>query len=472
MDTWRSQIAKSGPQLERLEQENYALRYGETGDSQQAVESVRQLRARLARTTLDMGRVWRNCTPSPPQPDGTVVVNTVPARRPSATPDEPAAADAAAAAPAVPAVSPIQDQTVLYVFLEQTAPAETNVPDGEVVPYYYIGDFVAVASTNTSVSLRPLTPLGNFDRQVLTMQRATWALYETMPVDGHEWFTQNPEAIPNWNQPASEVPVFGEIDEQAIRAVFEWRRFEPQTFAPHPEVFKRATDLVNESLAKYLRDGKPVANKDEFDTMNVWTKVRFLKSHKEIVDSGATVSPFTPGVTDDFFDRGMAEVAILQLGAEAQFNENDVAIFPQDEAQRLIDAGVCKFEEYVYVRNLRDYGFLFRDFDQQFDRVGDDIEYAQRDVSELESARQHIDQQLALANDEQSKLQHDLQFTREEASKIAAYVATLEKTWNETRARLSQLFARSLELSEELERRSQAVTQEIRRRGETAIAER
>jgi hypothetical protein len=290
-----------------------------------------------------------------------------------------------------------------------------------------------------------------------------------MPVDGHEWFTQDPEASPNWNAPASEAPVFGSIDDKMLTAIFSWRRFEPQSFSSQGE-FQKAQELLKSSLDTYLRDGKPVTNKDEYDKMIVWTKVRFLKTHKEVVDSGATVSPFAPGVTDDFFDRGMSEVAILQLGSEAQFAENDVAIFPQDDAQRLIDQGVCKFEEYVYVRPLNDYSFLFRNFDQRFDQMGENIEYARRENAELQDAQNHINQQLASANDEQAKMQQDLVRTRDEAAKITNFLAGLEKAWNDTRARLSQLFHSTLQLEAELEQRTRAMTEEIRRRGNTTVA--
>jgi hypothetical protein len=470
LDAWRTQVTKAERDLQRLEEEHYRLVYGETGDTSQSVESIRQLRARMARITLDLGRVWRRCSASP-QADGTIVVNTAPAAAPAAVPADPSApADAAAATPPAPASNLIQDQTILYVFLEQIPPAETGAPEGEPVPYYYLGEFVVVAATNTNVTLRPMNVLSGFDRQAITTPNATWSLYETMPVDGHEWFTQDAEATPNWNIPASEAPVFGAVDEKAIGALFEWRRFIQQTFSS-PAQFQAAVERVKTTLGNYLRDGKPVANKDEYDPMNVWTKVRFLKPHKEVVDSGATVSPFAPGVTDDLFDRGgMAEVAILQLGSAAEIQENDVAVLPQEDAQKLIDQGICKFEEYVYVRRLNDYLFLFRDFDRRFDRMSENIGYSQREGAELQDTQAHVKKQLALASDEQSKLQQDLEKTKEEAAKIAAYAAALEKAWNDRRARLSQLFNSTIRLEAELNRRSQAMTETIRRRSDTTVA--
>ncbi|MGE3781044.1 MAG: hypothetical protein AB7F89_27900, partial [Pirellulaceae bacterium] len=235
LDTWRSDLAKTQPQIERLTEENDALRYGKADDSTQSVESLRLLRAKLRRTTLDLGRVWRHCTPSPPQADGSITINTVPVQPPAMAVDPAAApADGSVPAPAAPPPNLIQDQTVLYAFVEQVAPPETGVPEGQKVPFYYLGDFVTVATTNNTVTVKPLTPPGPADRGMMASPNVTWALYETMPVDAHEYFTDTPDQRPNWNEPASTTPIFGAVSpetKKAIETMFQWPRFSPQFFA-------------------------------------------------------------------------------------------------------------------------------------------------------------------------------------------------------------------------------------------------
>lgn len=501
-NAWRSLVSKTTKQAEKLEEEHELLRYGKFDDTEQTVESTRLLNAKIGRVILDRGRVWWHCTPSgPPQADGTVTVSTVPPgmevpppvappAAPAAAPAAPAAAAApgaaapgapaagapraAPAAPAGPPPNRIQDQTVLYVFLEDVPPPEAGGPPGVKFPYYYIGDFVAVVATDTSVTLQPLTPLSRFDSSVIRDLNKTWALYDTMPVDGHEWFAADVEQKPNWNQPADVEPVFGKINESIIKAMFlQWPHLVPPMFANAAEM-QDAMNRLNVHVEAYIRDGKtvPVANKDDFPPMHVWSKVTFKKNHKEVVDSGAKVSPFAAGVTDDFFDRGMAEVAILQLGREAEFKVGDVAIFPQEDAQQLINAEVCDFKEYVYVRPLNDYTYLFRNFTQQFDKVHDDTDRLIRDLAELKQAQANIGMQLALANDDKSKLTQDLAKTKEEGTKIAAYLATLEASLAETKAQLSLLYRTNLQLEEELDRLSQKTTDNADPRARRTIAER
>ena len=491
LNAWRSLVTKSTIQLEKLAEENDLLLNGKFDDTQQIVESARLLHAKLERVNLDRGRVWRNCTPAAPQPDGTITVSTLvpgaevaappaePVVAPPVAPPPPAAPGAAAppapapkpAAPTGPPPNRIQEQTVLYVFLEGVPPPETGVPAGVKVPQYYIGDFVTVAVTDTSVTLRPLSPLSNFDVNVLRTLPATWTLHDTMPVDGHEWFAEDPDRQPNLNQPADIEPAFGKMNETAIKAMFTWPRFLPEAFSS-PAEFQYAVARLNADIEKYIRDGKsvPVANKDDFPPLMVWAKVRFLKAHKEAVDSNATVSPFSPGVTDDFFDRGLAEVAILKLGKEAEFEVGDVGLFPQENAEQLIAAGICEFREYVFVRPLNDYAFLFRHYDKRFDRIRDDREKVERDIAELKSAQANIDSQLAMSTTDQTKLQQDLAKTQEEAVKITEYLATLEKHWADTRTMLSALYRVNLQLDEELKRLYQKMSDEINRRINQSVA--
>ena len=81
---------------------------------------------------------------------------------------------------------------ILNVFVEGEPPPEENLPAGSKVPGYFIGEFSATAVTDTSVTLKPTSRLDAIDKKVMRSGNATWALYETDPVDGHRFFTTDP----------------------------------------------------------------------------------------------------------------------------------------------------------------------------------------------------------------------------------------------------------------------------------------
>src|SRR5204863_118376 len=73
-------------------------------------------------------------------------------------------------------------KTILHVFREATT------PDGMTVPAAYVGEFEATAVTDTSVTLSASMPLSPEQGQAGGAAGSTWSLYETCPVDGHEFF--------------------------------------------------------------------------------------------------------------------------------------------------------------------------------------------------------------------------------------------------------------------------------------------
>jgi hypothetical protein len=196
------------------------------------------------------------------------------------------------------------------------------------------------------------------------------------------------------------------------------------------------------------------------------------------VDSGARVSALQLGATDDLFDRGLAEVAMLQRGGKADFKPGDVAVFPQEDGNRLLQEKtpdgkpICELIEPVYVRSLNNYAFLFRDnFFRQY-RVMTDIARISRDINEIKKTQQHMNEQLVVANSEQGKLNADLEKTNHEKTKIAEYLVRLQSALDEHKARLSLLYRANLQLEEELERANERLTAEIKRRGQAVAGAR
>jgi hypothetical protein len=484
---WRTLEARTAKKVEELTVQRDLLRHGDLLGLDPNAESLHSISGKVGRSIIDLGRVWRHCTPQGIQADGTITLNTVAPGSEVAPPAEPAApaaapaagatpAPAAPAAPVRPAGPPpnrIEVDTVLYVFVDDLAPPEfiadtappaIKLPPGTKIPRYYLGEFRATAATDTTVTLSPVFPLSPVDVAVMRENR-TWSLYETLPVDGHEVFSLTPDTGGNLNESAEQVSIFGEMTPVVLQTII------PPPVRQHYEsdqAFQLATQRHAVRMQNYLRDGKRASNDDP--PLNVWLKIRFKEKHSEDVDSGAKVSALQLGATDDFFDRGLAEVAMLQRGGKAEFNPGDIAVFPQEDANRLLQEKtadgkpICELIEPVYVRTLNNYAFLFRDILFRQSRVMADIARIQRDIAQIKKSQEHVNQQLVVARAEQAKLNTDIEKTTFEKTKITEYHATLEKSLNDLKAKLSVLYRANLQLEAELEDLNQRRTDEINRR--------
>src|SRR5690606_19313084 len=190
--------------------------------------SIRSVRAEISRVLVDRGRVWRNCIPG--NFDGqTVTVTTSPA--------DPAGA-------AAPKPNNIAPKTVLYAFKE--------IPNAEniLVPSVYVGEFQVTAATDTTVTLSPNLPLDSEQLQQARTNDASWALYEIMPVDGHEFFAG--------------------MSEEQLRALI-----------PNPG-YRIPEAEYNEMIQSYARTGGPATDDDSPD--HKWARVRFKQKKSVDVD--------------------------------------------------------------------------------------------------------------------------------------------------------------------------------------------
>src|SRR5262249_25464729 len=141
----------------------------------------------------------------------------------------------------------------------------------------------------------------------------TWALYETTPVDGHEWFTGSPE-----------------------------ERTKPLQIAAQLSAERIPTDVANRLIEAYTRDGD--AAKETDPPENVWYKVIFDQEYEVTVDA-----PIVNSIdTDPFNTEGQAVLRRLRRGGatpeeagkivfgpkEGQINW---AVLDRDTAQSLVD---------------------------------------------------------------------------------------------------------------------------------------
>ncbi len=410
---------------------------------------VRELRARLARTTLDRGRVWTGCKPAgPPAADGSITLSIT-----------------------APVAPPGEGQgLVLYAFTEGPVSAElapplavTPVPN---FPQYYISEFSVTAAAPDSVTMRPSLPPTQRERGMMTaFAGATWALYEVMPLDGHQLFAEDPEGKPDLTKSATEEPVFGDIDEnKMLLRLARAAQVQGETV----EQFKQR---YAEVLDEYTRDGRRAAETDPPE--NRWLKVRFTDAYEVAVDSEAELDAVVS--SEDFFDRGRSEIPLLRRGKPgsdnvAKFKKDDIGVFPPEDANRMIAEGVCELVEYIYVRDLRNYDYIYRQIYRRLQRLAVDRRRLERNKAAMEAATARVNTTAAYRQQERDKLAEDKTRFEYERDEIKKYHETLSALVAQRRAELSELYRNNYQLATELVRLQRELTEEINRKTREAVA--
>lgn len=169
---WAKLYKEQKTQADKLAEEAFELKHGDpTGKSQEP--GLTEIRGELARATLGLSNVYRNCSADPGFDGTSEVVVTIP--KPAESEPPPAIpGEEPEPAPAAPtqAHNMVVDSTV-YVFLEGPPTAT-----GAKYPIEYIGEFHVTAVTDDSVTLRPTLP-----PYKPSAGGGTWAIYEEIPVD-------------------------------------------------------------------------------------------------------------------------------------------------------------------------------------------------------------------------------------------------------------------------------------------------
>lgn len=439
-DAWRKLVREQRQLVAELSAERDKLTFGDITKREQATTPIRELHARLSRSILDRGRIWRGCSiANGPAADGTVTINTAgPAADPGAR-------------------NNITQDMVLYAFTEAPSPAElapvlADPASAFDFPQYFIGEFTATAVTDTSVTLQPTFQLSQMGRTAMATG-APWCLYETMAPDGHSFFVTDPEKPINLTLNADDEPVFGEVDERRI--ALHMARAGKLQGETDEQFLQRYQSIIQE----YVRDGKRASDQDPPE--NRWLKVRFTGPYEEVVDSTSKLGAVQ--TSEDFFDRGRAEIAILQRNEPAKFKKNDIGIFPPEGANGLIDLGVCELVEPVYVRSLRNYAQTYREIDRRSQDLADDVERVTRRTAELTQVNTLTLSQIAYREQEKTKLEEDLAKFTYERDQIKKYHETLTVAVTAKRNQLSYLYRANHKLAADLAAASQALTEKINR---------
>lgn len=390
---WRTEVQKMEKDLELQQKITEDVQFGDVTKVAQE-PNLRSVKADIARTLLDRGRVWRNCQAG--NFDGTSV--TVTTAAPGIAPDPMAAA---------PAAKPnnIEAKAVLYAFKE--------LPDANntmFLPSVYLGEFTATAVTESSVTLAPTIPLDAEQLQQLRTNDSTWVLYEVLPVDGYEFFAG--------------------LDDATLRALI-----------PQGKMTQAEYDAL---ITSYVRTGGPATDDDPLD--HKWVKVKFLKKKSIDVDS----DPMNAGTLDFFDQQGRSIAARLRRNEAVEFDLGDTAIVDQATAEKWAADGEVEKQEFIYMRPLNDYAALFHMFFNQRELLTDKIDLVTRDTATIETATKLAEGQITRLMDEKTKLESDLANFKLEQEAVTGLETALKSQTEDLRKQLSATYLMNQQLAAEL----------------------
>jgi len=455
-------LAQAKIESQLLEGDNLAVKQSEP--------TINDVQNELARLMTGRGRVWRNAVFQ--RNNGANVSLTLEAApAPAPAPADPAEApDPAAgepAAPAAPAVPPtiIEEESLVYAFLE--AP----VPDaGYKVPAVFMGEYTVSVVNGTNVELAAVGTPDAVQAAAMGAAGFTWVLYETMPVDGHEVFQGD--------------DMQADAIEQYIPSEADLARLIPITLfsvdmtpAQHAEKIK---EIREQWKIEYMYDTQPVSEiqkiHPDFDPPpeQIWVDVTFLQTHEVDVDAaGEGVDDFDRGG----FEVGKAVASRLRQGSKTKFEINDTARFPLAGAQELETQNIVKLGTRYFYRELRNYQGLFHDLEEaqlalQFSAENIKLETASVRYSLSRVRGPDTDTeggQLLIKRTERENLRADLEFLRKERDFLVNYAETLTSSYASSRQRLSQLYRANNSMAAELARIQNILRNEIERRAAEAV---
>ena len=410
-------------QVETTSAQLALVNYGDLKDIENKTPSVASLREELGRTIIDRGRIWRGCAPTF-NADGTATVSTVPPPDPNLPP------------PAVKKNN-IAPKTILHVFREE------QTPDGWSIPKSYIGEFEATAATDTTVTLRFTMPLAA-DQQAAAQQPGTWVLYETCPVDGHEWFAG--------------------MDRAAVEAMFQ----QPLQGVP-PQQYQKL-------IESYVRDGQRAEDTDPPE--NIWIEVKFLRQHEITVDAAAPTTSFDAELQYFPFNaEGQAVLDRLRRTSPAGpvvfgpgLGQIQTAVLDQQTAESLVAQGICEKVRPIFRRRLNDYEQKFHSTYLRVVDMTDRMRQLTLDNQALVASTDKANQQSMLVEELKTKLTDDLNKAKFEQAELTKYAQSLDARLVAVQTQLSELYRSNKAVSRELTKTNEDLTREIERRTREATA--
>jgi len=435
--------------VEKREVELDRARMGDKLDPNPDFSSYIPLTNELNRLLVERGRVWRGATVTGiGQNEASLQLGFggMVAGNPAAPAvADPAAAPAGGAPAAAPAVTDagLSAQSVVHVF------GETADPRG-LMPSAYLGEFVVTESNAGVVKVKPtgtLTP-----EQIAAIGSGTypsWAIYELMPLDSHNAFAAE-------GSKTEENAIFGRMDLNEIATLLA---IDPSLATAEPTGLSVKQAIKARVLQSYLNDGArpPEGTPPE----QVYVRVEFLKDHSIEVDAQEQRNATEGG----FYDlSGRSVDARLKRGeenAKVAFKQGDQLVFDSATANELGKQDIVRAVAPVFVRQLNDYEYAFREVRRQITAALQDAVLIQRELAEMQKSQTVADNQVRLGQDERAKLDKDVAQYRKELDVINAEAQQLQESLQTEKAEISSTFKQIQSLRDQIVSRQRALSEAI-----------
>ena len=404
--------------------------YGDRFDPKLDLATFVPLTNELNRLMLERGRTWRGAalqrtTPASGKSPSTVILQ-LPSRvsnLPGAVPEGAAGAAGSDAVAVVPAVeSGLALESVVYLFGEK----QQEIPgQGEtkivLLPEFFLGEFVVKESKDQLITVSPTIPMAK-EQETAISGYVSWAIYEVMPLDSHTVFAADGSA-------PEESAVFGRMDKENITKIFE------SAFAgcipPLTEAMKAKI------LDTYLKDGGPAS--DDTPPELLGYHVKFQKEFSEAVDAKGVRLPLEGGYHDT--EGNMIDDRLKRdAPPEFTFKADDFYVLDSGSANKLQSNGTVELRSPVFIRQLIDYAFAFRETRRVTIRAKQDANLITRETEQAISQTTVTDTQEQRGEAENRMLKLDKGQYEKEAEVIASVAMDLETQIADKKTELSQLY--------------------------------
>lgn len=146
--------------------------------------------------------------------------------------------------------------------------------------------------------------------------------------------------------------------------------------------------------------------------------------------------------------------------------------FDPATADELInDLGVAKLIQPVYVRNLHDFEFEFRDVNRQIQHLNDKTAAVKVEQGIIADSLAEVAAEKAVRQEEYDKLRLDKDNFEKERDNVVAYHQKLQQEWDQMKAEIVTLYRQTKQYEEQLAEINTMLTEEIERRTQEALSD-
>ncbi len=426
--------------VEDKEREVEMVRFGDKLDPNPDLKSYVPLTNELNRLLVERGRVWRGASVA--QVGANEIVLQLTTNRIAAAPvpvqgADPANADAAGAD------SGLSAQAIVHAF------GERNDPQG-LLPTFYLGEFVVSESNAGAIKLQPTSVLTSEQTAAIASGTfPTWSIYELMPLDSHDAFAAE-------GSKPDENAIFGRMDRDALASLLG---IDPALADVEPSSLSVEQALKARVLASYLKDGgrPPEGTPPE----QIHVRIEFVKDHTIEVDAQEQRNATEGG----FFDlSGRSVDARLKRGedgAKVSFKSGDRIVLDSASAENLIMQGIAKSIAPIFVRELNDYEYGFREVRRQITAALQDAQLIERELAEMNNSLRIADAERKEGERERDKLDKDFAQYKLETKIVTAEAERLAEAVATTSSELNAKFREIQSLRDAIVAKQRALTEAI-----------